>query len=111
MSKAKQIYSEGKQVNVKDGNGEIVDGYTVMGSVTELMQQHGNRRVKRHIITVTWTEDEHFGYDEGTHFDGMREMYSNHASAIRQCISLIDECAAMMAIRISHTAFTRNIAA
>ena len=107
MAKAKQIYSEGKQVNITNEKGDIVDVYMVRGSVMEVRQEHGNSVVLRHIITVTWDEDDRFGFDYGTHFDGLREMYSNHASAIRQCISLIDECAGVLAMRISASALTQ----
>ena len=108
MSKAKQIYSEGKQVNVKDGNGEIVDGYMVMGSVTELMQRHSHRIMRRHIITVTWYESEDFGNEKGTHMDGMRQAtYSVPSDAIRECINAIDNCAQWLSCRLSEGALLR----
>ncbi len=108
MAKAKQVYSEGKQVNITDENDQIVDVYMVRGSVTEVRQKHGNRQYLRHIITVTWAEDDNFGNEYGTWFDEIRpSTWSNSAEAIRECIKQFDECAYMMKQRISVEALAR----
>ena len=108
--KASQIYSEGKQVDVmtQDGTATKLTGYFINGSVTEVMQRHSHRTMRRHIVTVTWYESEDFGNEEGTYMDGMRQAtYSIPSDAIRECINAIDDCAQWLSAHLSEDALLR----
>lgn len=107
MNKAKQIYHEGKQVDVMN-TGIKLTGYFITGSVTEVRQRHSHRTYVRHIVTVTWYEDEDVGDEEGTYTDIMRlPTYSTPADAIRQCIRDIDDCAEWLSGHMSDGARSR----